>query len=257
VTDTALKIIPDKQLRFAPPSIRAGGLSFTWPIGPEGFRRSGSATLGMHKFIGDNVVQANVIHFDESHIELSGTFPGLSSPNDMTTLIDVLTNRNKKVLHVPGVFPREQYVEVENYEFTHAAEDRTHSIDYSISFLKVGTGGGVGGFAKSDLGQLQGSSIKPASGARLRGIKTSGTQTLTGPAPITRPAKSQSARYFQVVDGVDTFRTISQMVYGDSDKAGILVNLNQETITRNNPGLQVNSYELVYHRWPRGTRIAY
>jgi len=269
--DTAKKIIPDNQLRFSLPSIRAGNVSFTFPVGPEGFTRSGSSSLGIHKFIGDNVVDVNVIHFDEGHIELNGTLPGLSSPAYMADLITVLTNRNKKVLRVPGVFPREQYVETENYNFNHPQDDRTHSIEYSVSFIRTGAGEGSGGFLEASLATLQSKASSPpnkksvqSSGSTRSLLKSVGQQSVTGSPStvalqsVSRPSTSRSARYFQVVDGVDTFRTISNYVYGDPDQTAVLIMLNQDLIQHNNPDLAtVNSYQLIYYRWPRGTRVAY
>jgi hypothetical protein len=263
VTDPAKRIVPIEAMRFQRPSLRAGGLEFTWPVGTEGFRRSGTSTVALHKFIGDNSVHANVIHFDEGHIEMSGSLPGLSSPNDMIKLIDVLTNRNRKVLRVPGVFAREQYVEVETYDFTHSSDDRTHSIEYTISFVKVGGGDKVGGFMETALQDLKG--IAATSGSRtVQGLLASPSsqaaqqESVPGETvSVSRPAKSRSTRYFTVIDGVDTFRMIAQQVYGDASFASTLVDLNQETIEKNNPGLDVNSYQLIYTRWPRGTKIAY
>jgi hypothetical protein len=277
MSDTVAKLIPDSQLTFQPPTIISGGMTFTFPIGPEGFRRSGSSQIGIHKYIGDNVVAANVIHFDEGHIELNGTLPGISSPRWMSSLIDVLHSTKKKILRAPGVFPREQYVETENYDFSHSPDDRSHSIEYSISFLKVGSGDEVAGVL--DTAGIDTLSGRPSTVATphstARGSQSlatmqfrSGRSVPIGPEDepyemgrseltATRSAQARSARFFQVIDGVDTFRMIAQYVYGDADQASKLVELNTEVISKNNPGSTVKPYELIYHRWPRGTRVAY
>jgi hypothetical protein len=118
-----------------------------------------------------------------------------------------------------------QYVEVENYDFTHAEDDRTSSIAYTISFLSVG--------------------VVPA--------KTKGSGGSSGSS-----SKGKSARTFTTTQTVNTFRLVADKVYGDVNKWPKLVDLNRDRLIKNNPKLKgVNSHQLPYYRWPVGTKIVY
>jgi len=229
--DTAKRLVAYSGLKFLRPWLSASGLKFTWPIGIEGFRVSGTALVALHRYIGGNTAVANVIHFNEGHIEMSGTLPGLTSPDNMVKLTDVLMSRAKKTLSLPGVLPRVQYVEVENYDFTHNADDRTSSIDYTISFVRTG--------------------VVPT--------KSSSSHTASsGSSSSKRAPKSKSPRTFTTTTSVDTFRAVADKVYGDVNKWPNLVTLNRDRLINNNPALKgVNSHQLPYHRWPIGTKVAY
>jgi hypothetical protein len=229
--DVVKRLVADSGLKFQRPWLSAGGLKFTWPVGTEGFRVTGTALTALHRYIGDNVAVADVIHFNEGHIEMSGTLPGLTSPANMVKLTDVLMMRNKKILSLPGILPKLQYVVVENYDFTHTADDRLSLIDYSISFIRVGTVGGS-------------TSGKPSAAS-------SGTTA-------SRSSKSKSPRVFTTTQSIDTFRAVADKVYGDVNQWPKLVDLNKAKLITNNPKLKgVNSHQLPYYRWPVGTKIEY
>jgi|SRR3972149_4305063 len=229
--DSSRLLIEDKFLYFQRPRLIAPGKTFTWPIGVESFRRTGNALLGIHRYIGDNHVEAQVINLDEARIEMSGTFPGRRSRDYMLALIDVLTSVGTKILYLPGVFLREQYVTSENYEFSHGGDDRTHSIDYSVTFIR----GKVGEKILSRR-QATTSSAQPS-------------QTKRNPR---RPN-----RWVTVTDGMRTFRAIAQAKYGDADKWRKLVELNDDIIFVLNPKLNVLESLIPIWRWPVGTKFRY
>lgn len=231
--DSAMRIVGDGGLKFPRPWISAGGLKFTWPVGAESFRVNGTALLALHRYIGSNTAEAHVIQFNEGHIELSGTLPGLTSPSKMGTLQDVCMSRNKKQLSLPGILPKVQYVVIESYEFSHDEGDRTNSIAYTISMVRTGNTG------------------KAAAG---------GTGSSSAKSVPSNPKKSpsKSSRIFTVTQGVDTFRLVADRVYGSVDLWAKLVQLNQSKLIDNNPKLKgLAPYALPYYRWPVGTKIAY
>lgn len=232
--DSAMRIVGDGGLKFARPWISAGGLKFTWPVGAEGFRINGTALLGLHRYIGSNTAAAHVIQFNEGHIELTGTLPGLTSPSKMATLQDVCMSRNKKQLSLPGILPKVQYVVIESYEFAHDEGDRTNSITYTISMVRTGN---TGKTSASSSGSAPSKSV---------------------PSNPKKSPSSQSSRMFTVTQGVDTFRLVADRVYGNVDLWSKLVQLNQTKLIDNNPALKnIQPYMLPYYRWPVGTKIAY
>jgi hypothetical protein len=241
--DSAAFLVKDSGRKFQRPWIKAGGLKYTWPIGIEGFRVSGTMLTALHRYIGDNVAVADTIHFNEGHIEISGMLPGMTSPGSMVKLIDVLMARNKKTLSLPGVLPKVQYVVVENYDFSHTEDDRTSSITYTISMIRTGNvgtskGSGGSGGGGSTFGAVQGVSGAPT-----------GSQRSVG---------TESPRTFATTQSVDTFRAVADAVYGDVDQWPKLVDLNRDRLVNNNPSLtNVNTYQLPYFRWPVGTKIVY
>src|SRR4029077_11752119 len=114
-----------------------------FPIGVEGFTRGGTAQLGLRHYIGDNTVEGVTMHYEEARITLSGLFPGLTSQPNMVECINMLRSKTKDkglILYAPGVFEREQYVLPETWNFEHDAEDRTHSITYTITLVRIGDG---------------------------------------------------------------------------------------------------------------------
>jgi hypothetical protein len=233
--DSARYLIPDSQLYFKRPRLISGTREFVWPIGVEGFRRSGSALLAIHRPIGHNTSTIQVINKDESRIELTGTFPGRTAKDNMIALIDVImatTPEKGKVLVMPGIFPREQYVYVENYDFVHDAEDRTHSIAYTITF------------------------IREAVGDKIKNVI--GKPPVPNPTAKKKP-KGKPARTFTVKDGARTLRAIAQAVYKNPDKWRQIANLNDAYIQKalKPGGVQVNAHQLPTFRWPIGTKFRY
>jgi hypothetical protein len=222
------------QLAHARPYISNGSDFFVFPVGAEGFRSQSQAQLGLHRYIGDNAVDGVVIHREESRIVLTGTFPGITSQDNMVECRNILRSIPHGpgiILWAPGVFEREQFVLAENWDFNHDADDRTHSIDYTITLVRIGGGHKV----KDPTGR-----IPP-------------------PQPGTKSQpRGKPQRIFTVKAGVRTLRAISKVVYGTQDKWGNLVALNQGQMNawkKQFPNL--GAYQLPTYRWPIGTKFRY
>ena len=207
--DPAKYLLPDSQLRYARPRLTSGDKEFIWPVGTEAFRHSGQAVLGIRKYIGDNAADVHVVHKDEAHIELTGTFPGLKSVPAMIALKDVITSQTPergKILTLPGVFEEVKYVAVESYEFNHDEDDRTHSITYTISFIVMGTG--------YDVGSRKVQTPTPQPGASTR------------PGETAKRPPSAPNRTFTTTHAVNTLPLVAKVVYGNPDKWPKLLELN-------------------------------
>lgn len=231
-------MIPLAQLTFAPPSIRSAQNIFTWPFGVEGFRRSGSATLGIHKYLGASNVAVQVIHMDEAHLELSGTFPGLTSMQYMENLLAVITAGGSKDLFLPGIFTRIQRVFTENYDFSHMEDDRSHSITYSVSFVRTTVGATVSATQKAVSLATQ-------------------SQTVPGSPRRTTAASVSQGRTYTVSGQSQSLREISAVVYGDGDLWQQLIDKNKTTLDQYNPGSDLLAFQLPTMRLPVGTLIVY
>lgn len=225
------------QLVHARPSLVNGSKWFVWPM-TEGFARSGSATLGLHRIIGDTDIYGITVHFEEGRIDLNGTFPGTTSPESVAELLDVIRTVPPDPglsLYVPGVFETVQYVLAENWNFPHDKDDRTHSIDYSITFVLIGSGPRIGDPAGRPAPQ------NPSAGSNY----------------------GKPSRVFIVSDGARTLRAIAQQVYKDADKWTTLVSLNQGALADVQRGIELNNvndlprYLLPTYRFPIGTKFRY
>jgi hypothetical protein len=222
------------NLRHARPYIVNGSKLYAFPTGIEGFRRSGQAQLGLRHFIGDNTVDGITMHYEEARITLSGTFPGTTSQQNMVECINMLRSHTKErglVLYAPGVFNREQFVLPENWDFTHDADDRTHSIDYTITFVRIG----------------EGHKVKDPKG----------TPPPRNPTAKTMP-KGKPARIFTTTGSVRTLRGIAAKVYGDATKWQQIVQLNRSSLSSYQGNASINkqaSFQLPYFRFPIGTKF--
>jgi hypothetical protein len=216
-----------------------GGEKYEFPLGTEGFRLTGSAQLAMHHYIGDNAVEVQVIHNDESHIEISGALPGNTSDKNMNALRDILvkdTPKQGKILSLPGIFPRQQMVVVESYEFSHPEDERTDSIFYTISFVRIGVGKKV---QRADVKQ-----------------PTPNPHSTKAPAFGPRgPKKTQPVgqRIFVMRDGARTLRAMSRIVFHNPYKWRIIYNRNHTFIDKE----KLPQYKIPIHIWPMGTRFRY
>lgn len=228
------------QLRHARPYLVSDQAFFVFPVGVEGFTRSGQATLGLHHYIGGNTVEGVTIHFEEARIELSGTFPGITAQDNMVECINILRSQPASpglVLYAPGVFEREQYILPESWNFTHDPADRSHSIDYTITLVRIGEGTKVPDKA--------------------------GTPPPPNPSITKRKPKGKPARIFIVKDNVRTLRAVAKAVYGDQSKWNKIVQLNQGQLASWQRGQGMNvanglpSYQLPTYRWPIGTKFSY
>jgi len=164
--DASSKRMTPGDLAHARPWLDSGRLVFIWPVPTEGFRRTGNSTLALHHYIGDQYVDAQVIHRDEARIELTGVFPGLSAQDNMAELINVLNDDPPEAgmtLNVPGVFEQVKFVIPENWDFSHDTDDQTHSISYTITFVAIGEGRRIpdpSGQAPVNPGPFPGSTVQ-------------------------------------------------------------------------------------------------
>jgi len=225
------------QLRHARPYLANGRKLFVFPTPVEGFSRSGQAQLGLRHYIGDWKADGVTIHYEEGRITLNGLFPGQTSQQNMVECLMMLRSKHKGrglVLYAPGLFNREQYILPENWDFTHDEEDRTHSIHYSITFVKIGEGKKV-------------------------------ADPLSMPPyyrPVTRKSKpkGKAARTYTVKAGARTLRTIAAKpsVYGDPKKWTQLLALNRARIESiQEKGTTIGSYKLPNYRLPVGFQLRY
>jgi hypothetical protein len=228
------------MLANARPYLVAGNSIFVFPVGVEGFNRAGTATIGSHKYLGDNAIDGVTTHYEEARITLRGTFPGLTAQQTMVDCINVLraqTPDHGLILYAEGVFGREQYVLAETWEFDHAEDDRTHSIEYTITFIRIG----------------EGRKITDSRSAVPPPNPTVGTTT-----------KGKPTRIFTAKDGAQTLRAIAAIVYsGDSSKWTQLVDLNAGQLADWQRGNALNAmyglptYQLPTFRFPIGTQFRY
>jgi hypothetical protein len=222
------------MLRHARPYLVAGDTLFIFPVGVEGFRRSGQSQLGLHRYIGDNSVDGMTIHLEEARIELTGTFPGTTAQDNMVNCINILRAPTKEpglILYAPGVFEMEQYVLPENWDFSHDRDDRTHSIDYVISLVRIGEGRKVKDIPGKPPPPQPGRKIKP---------------------------KGKPSRIWTVKAGAQTLRAVAKLVYGDAESWKRLVQLNQGLLTTwNKTHPDIPNHQLPTFRWPVGTKLRY
>lgn len=218
------------QLRHARPYLVSGNVIFVFPVGVEGFNAAGQSTLGLHTYIGGNAVAAQTVMRETGRLTLSGTFPGGTAQDAMVNCRNILRSKPPApglVLYAPGVFETEQFVVPEDWEFDHAEDDRTHSITYRITFVRVGNGKGV--------------------------VDPHGTPAR--PNPTTQRRKpSKTSRLYAVRSGVVTFQQISKAVYGTTSKWTQLVSLNSTLVQR---AYNLTAHQLPTYRWPIGTLIRY
>lgn len=222
------------QWAHARPYISNGKDLFVFPVGMEGFQEQGQATLGLHNYIGDVEADGVTVHRDESRITLSGTFPGLTSVSvmiDCRNMLRAAPKGNGLILWVPGVFEQEQYVLAETWNFNHEEDDRSHSIPYSITFVRIGTKHRVTDPA---------SSIPPPN-----------------PGTKTKP-KGKPAKVYTVKANVRTLRAIAKKVYKNANAWPRLVDLNQGQLNKwkkNHPNIP--THKIPTYRWPIGTKFNY
>jgi hypothetical protein len=201
------------------------GPAFQWPLGLEGFTLAIDATLGIHKYIGDNQVTVDVIHAGEERFTLTGNFPGNSAPDLTAALRTVVyhdSGRDGKVLWLPEIVTYAQLVQVAHFEAVRAEEGRGRDMTYTIEFVKIG---------KTDFA----SNPNPV---------------LTKPQP-TRPPKGTSPAWFKVNGKYNTLRKIAKWKYGSASKWRAIYNLNSKWFIKRNIKLaKAPDYHI-----PIGTRI--
>jgi TP901 family phage tail tape measure protein len=139
-TDPAKYLIALRRFERPKLSVPGGG-EFEWPIGTEGVRIHGNATLAEHHYIGDDSVALRVMHLDDRRIEMSGMFPGLTAIGNVFDLLGVITAEapdDVKLLSLPGINTYASMVVVESYDFNHPDDDRTNSFAYTVTFRYTG-----------------------------------------------------------------------------------------------------------------------
>jgi hypothetical protein len=218
---------------FLRPSLSVpGGPDFEWPLGTEGFTRSGSAALGVHKYIGDNAAVVDVMHNEEGRIEMTGLFPGKTGNDNMIELLTVLqwnTPKTGKLLSLPGLLKDVQHVVAESWNFAHAEGDWSNSIEYTASFVLVGTG------------------------PTLKVPKIS----LPGPNPTTRVSRGQAQHIFKVKDGARTLRAIAKLKYGKADLWTKIYSLNKPILTKFLKDNNLSLHQLPVRLLPLGLKLRY
>jgi hypothetical protein len=176
----------------------------------------------MHRYLGDIKLDVDVMHKDEFRIVLTGVFPGESSADNMNALREVYdldTPDNGKILWLPGILPKLQYVVGESFDFSHGADDRFSDIDYTLTVVRVGTGPKV---------------------------------TVTDPVP-SKSGTSRKARYFASTATVNTLRKIAAKLYRNSSRWGQLYDKNASWFTKR----KISLHAVPDYRLPNGTKIYY
>lgn len=178
-----------------------GGYEFIFPLGTEGMRLVGNATLAEHKYVGWGFTEVQVVHRDSARIELSGNLPGKTGATNVQALRYLLTAPDPadyKRLELPGIFPQAQKVVMDSYEFQREESD-PWGFTYTCTLVRVGLGGVV------DL-------------------------TAASTDPVPGQGKGESGRTFTVSQTYRTLRAISAVVYGDANKWRNLYTLNKYTL---------------------------
>lgn len=230
--DDAAHYILKPDLQFyrpwiASPGVGATGRAFIWPLGIEGFTLASTADLGIHKYIGDNDIDVEIIYPDEYHITLSGIFPGKTGAQQARELREVIAHKSSefgKVLALPLVAERVLYVQVSNYSFTHDQEDRTGTIAYSVECIQQGAGG-----------KLKRRTLRPPK---------------KNPTTKRQP-RGKSTKRKAVKQGGSTVRMAVAQTYGQTDMQQIL-NKNLSTLSTE---LGIPAHQLAYSQLPPGTVI--
>jgi|SRR5262245_5502174 len=225
------------QLRHARPYLANGSKMFVFPTPIEGFSRTGQAQLGLRHYIGDWHADGITVHYEEGRITLNGLFPGQTSQINMVDCLMMLRSKHVGrglILYAPGLFFKEQFVLPENWDFTHDEDDRTHSIHYSITLVKIGEGAKV----KDPLG------MPPL-------FKT----------PKKSKPKGKATRIWTVKAGARTLKTIAAKpeVYNNVEKWKQLVSLNKQKLEdfQKKSGAKGGSYKLANVRLPVGFKLNY
>lgn len=202
------------------------GIAFQWPTGLQGWRLSTDPTLGIHKAIGDNVVEIDVVHTGEEHISMTGMFPGDTGP----VLIAALRQMARvgapegKILYIPEILTHAQRVQVLNFEGSGDEDTRGRDCRYSIEFVITGLAG-----------------------------KTGAPQFTADPVSTTAMAKGNSPRSVSTDSSHNTLRKIASWKFGSSSKWRTIYEANELYFISHN----IPSSKAVDYRLPLGTVMYY
>lgn len=229
-TDDSARYILRPDIEFYRPwlgSAGAGGtgLAFVWPLGIEGFTFSSTPELGIHKYIGDNNIDVEVIYPDEYHVTLTGIFPGLTSAQNMRALRATILHEpidGAKTLSLPLVSDTLLTVSVVTYNFTRDETDGTSTIQYSVEFIQQAVG------AKQKLKPLQ--PPKP------------------NPTNVTTPRGKATKR--KVIPHSPTARGVAAEIYRDPSQQSLVLAKNLSKIHMETG---IPAHQLGYRRLPAGT----
>lgn len=229
-TETHKFLIPKRRIETPILSVVGGG-QFVWEAGLEGLRISGSATIAEHRYLGDNAVVGFVTHRDTGRIEMTGQFSGktgATNVRDLRQLIMQVTPPGGKILTLPNrVFIKQQLVIVENYDFSHSADDRTDSFDYTVSFLMVGIG------------------------KKVRSTKK--TRPPSNPQASKAKPKGKPTRVFTTKNGASTLRAVAKIVYGNAERWRDIYNKNLKLLK----SLNIPLHTLPTKTLPYGLKLHY
>lgn len=223
--DTAKYLLtPDTD--FARPYLAVAGTrsAFIWPVGTEAFDIEDSATLGRHRYLGGGDLDVNVTHRRETTITMTGTFPGWTSVENMVALRQVFaqnTPEKGKILHLPGIMPHLQYVACERLVHSHAKDERSQDIDYTLVMVVIGTGPKAPKVALSQ----------------------------------TSASKGRGLHSFKVTAKINTLRKIAKHFYGTEDRWTVLYSISQNAHFFDKAGIA--SHEVPNHRINPGIVIYY
>lgn len=218
--------------RFLRPSlsIPKSNVKFEWPLGLEGISVRGASGLSEHRYLGDNALVVQIVHRDARRLELTGEFGGKTGSDNMRELLAVITAQvplGYWILKLPyDTVAKEYYVVVENYDFTHRAEDRNDSWEYSVNFIFTGVG------------------------AKLKVPKK--TAPPNNPISSKKP-KGKSNRVFTTKSGANTLRAIAKLVYGNANRWKEIYVKNQLKLST----LNVPLVQMQYKRLPYGWKLNY
>jgi len=118
------------------------GPAFQWPLGMQGYSDVITASLGIHRYLGDDGgVDIDVLHPGEEHITLSGYFAGDSAPENIIALRDVVKYQpapGGKILYIPEIAHNPWRVQVATAEFDRSIDEKGRDNTYQIEFVRMG-----------------------------------------------------------------------------------------------------------------------
>lgn len=203
------------------------GIAFQWPLGLQGWGLTTDPTLGIHKYIGDNAVEIDVIHAGEEHITMTGQFLGDTAPALVQALREVVRRivpREGKILYIPEILTHAQRVQVVRSEFSGDEDVRGRDCRYSIEFAIMGLAG-----------------------------KVPGPQYTADELPTTAIKKGVSPRTVSADSKHNTLRKIAAWKLGNSAKWRTIYELNELWFVAHS----ISSAKAVDYRIPLGTSIYY
>jgi hypothetical protein len=221
--------------RFLRPTLEIpNGPSFEWPNGVEGMRVQGNIGNARHRYIGDNADVVQVMHRDSRTIEMSGQFNGITASTNVRDLLAVITADSPRGYWLlklpPGVLTvREQQVNIDAYDFTHAFDDRTDSWDYSVTFIRIGIGNKI----------KKKATIKSPTNPTAKVVKT-----------VNR---GKGTRIYTIHAGGRTLRAAAQLVYGNPERWREIYNKNISALSK----LNVPMHLIPTKNLPLGMKLHY